>query len=167
MVSESIATLLEVIEKEQECCSRLIEVSKNEQQSLADNNLNVLNNQINNMQSAVKELHKLQSERKVLLESLATEMDIGVDNVTLHILVDHLDGQAADNLRTRFRDLLKTGETLYQVNQQTIYLINFSLDLVERQISAWTGALTENDGYGEDGKTTSDSSDNKIVEEKA
>jgi flagellar biosynthesis/type III secretory pathway chaperone len=167
MVSENIATLLDVIEKEQQCCTRLIEVSKNEQQSLAGNDLSILHKQINTMQAAVRELHELQVERKELLESLAKELEVSADNMTLYDLVDHLDGLSADNLRGRFRDLIRTGETLFRVNQQTIYLINFSLDLVERQISAWTGALTDSDGYGEDGQTISERPNAKIVEEKA
>ena len=81
--------------------------------------------------------------------------------------VDRLDGETADTLRSKFNELIKTGEHLYRVNQQTIYLINFSLDLVERQISAWTGAMTEPEGYGDDGQSRSGISDAKIVEEKA
>ena len=60
MLSENVASLLEVIGKERVCCDRLIEVNKNEQKSLVSNNLEALTGKTNDMQKAVGELQRLQ-----------------------------------------------------------------------------------------------------------
>jgi hypothetical protein len=166
MVTENLAALLDVLDAERLCCSRLVEVSRTEQESLAKNDADVLSGQINEMQAAVRELHGHQAQRNSLLESMAKELGLDADRLSLYDLADRLEGPPAENLRERFRELVRVGETLFRVNQQTIYLINFSLDLVERQIGVWTGALTEGDGYGRDGRTAPDPSETRIVEEK-
>lgn len=167
MVSERISVLLDVIDEERECCGRLIEVSRQEQESVVGNDLESLNHRVGDMREAVKNLHRLQNERKRLLESLAGELDLGTDGVSLGALISRLEPALADKVRAGFKRLAETGEMLYQVNQQTIYLINFSLDLIERQIGAWTGALARERGYGSDGRSTTSDPDAKIIEEKA
>lgn len=167
MKSENVASLLEVIVKERACCNRLIDVNRNEQKSLVDNNLESLSGRTSDMQKAVGELQRLQTERKKIISLLAKELGIDDDKISLNTLADKLDTDEASTLRGKFRELTRTGEVLYQLNQQTIYLINFSLDLLERQIGAWTGALTEDDGYRSDGQAKAGPLETRIVEEKA
>ena len=166
MVNENVVALLEVLEKEHDCCLKLIEVSKNEQRSLVNNNIDDLAERINDMQTAVNDLHELQGNRRELLQQLASSLDVQPEKISLNYLLDKLEGDIAEDLRSKTKNLARTSETLYQINQHTIYLINFSLNLIDRQINAWTDVLTERDGYDEEGKSTDRRSDAKIIEEK-
>ena len=166
MVNDNVVALLEVLEKEHDCCLKLIEVSKNEQKSLVDNNVDELTERINEMQASVNDLHELQRDRRALLRRLADSLNVQPEKISLNYLTDRLGGDAAEGLRSRITNLARTSETLYQINQHTIYLINFSLNLIDRQINAWTDALTEKEGYDDEGRSTERPSDLKIIEEK-
>jgi len=166
MISEKLESLLEVLDREKRCCERLISVGRCEQESLVANNVDALGDRVADMQQAVREMQELHVQRRDVVDGIAQYLDVRPDQVSLPAVADRLDPTSGQRLRERIRQLVRTGEALYATNQQTIYLINFSLNLVDRQIAAWTDALTPGNGYDAGGGTTR-ASDPAIVEEKA
>lgn len=166
MISEHVESLIDVLERERQTCEQLIAVGRSEQSSLVKHDADGLGEGIADMQQAVREMEELHAHRRELVERMAGELRIDPSNISLPAIADRLEEPGAGRLRAQIRSLVKTGQALYSVNQQTIYLINFSLDLVERQIAAWTDALTPGSGYDADGGATR-SNDPAIVEEQA
>jgi len=166
MARQSVSALFDILERERKCCAALIEVGKEEQRSLVENDLDELNMRTKEMQKAVSELSKLHRERKQQLDRLAEELGLDPERITIQEIINELRDESARALKTKVQELLTTGETLYRVNRQTIYLINFSLGLVDKQISNLADVLSEAEGYGEDGKSLPGKSRPKIVEGK-
>ena len=162
----SVSVLFDILERERQCCAALIEVGKEEQRSLVDNDLDKLNTRTKEMQKAVTDLSQLHQERKQHLDQIAEELGLDQSQVSLQEVISQLQDDSAQKLKIKVQELLKTGETLYRVNRQTIYLINFSMGLVDKQISNLADVLSETDGYGQDGKSVPGKTRPKIVEGK-
>lgn len=166
MLAENVKSLLDTLDQEQACCERLIEVSREEQESLVQSDLDALGERIADMQQAVREFQELRANRRELLDRLAGHLALKPGDLSLQVLAGHLDGDSAEAVRARARELARTAEALYRLNQNTIYLISFSLDLVDRQIGAWSDCLVRKDGYDQDGQSKSQASEATILEKK-
>ncbi len=166
MNTRTATALVETLERERACCERLIDVSRGEQASMVANDPDALARRIAEMQRALTELQAIHAERQKLVEALAGELGIDRERVSLPAIADRLDPETGRALRRTSHELMRVARALYRTNEQTLYLINFSLDLLDRQVRAWTQALTRDDGYDADGHSAR-SAEPTLVEEKA
>jgi len=165
MTSPNLSGLYEILEEEQACCAQLLEVSKQEQRSLVDNDLKTLDANTRKMQQAVEHLKNLHGERKRLLVQLGREFNMDFSDITFTGVIERLDEDTSKKLKDKLARLVRAGEALYRMNQQTIYLINFSMGLVDKQVELWSEVLTQGDGYDEQG-TSKRSRKSRIIEGK-
>jgi hypothetical protein len=83
MPRQNVSVLFDILERERKCCAALIEVGKEEQRSLIENDLEKLNMRTKEMQEAVSELSKLHRERRQHLDRLARELGLETEKLTL------------------------------------------------------------------------------------
>ncbi len=163
MESKEFKELIEVLNLEWECCLGLVEISRNEQRALVKHDTAALNEHIQDMQRTVTRMAELQAQRERLLPAAVKRFAAG-QPATLEVLARVApNGSELEEVAGR---LLTVARTLSQLNQQTIYLINFSLDLVDRQMGIWKGAIARDEGYTQEGASTSASAPS-LLESKA
>ncbi len=166
MRNATAATLIDTLDRERACCERLIEVSRAEQASMVANDPDALAERIEQMRRALAELQALHRERNRLVETLARSLGIARERVSLPAIAERLGVADGSALRRRTAELMRVARTLYQTNEQTLYLVNFSLDLIDRQVRLWTQVLTRDDGYDAEGHSAR-TAEPALVEEKA
>ena len=171
MNGDNVDLLVGAIDDERECCKSLIEASEAEQRSRVESDLDGIQASVAEMQRAVRELRQLQNLRERLMAAVAESVgDVDAStNVARRIeqLADGLPVAAAKRLRDSHRRLIKASNNLYRANQQTIYLIEFSLNLVDGQVAAWRNSLVERQGYDDGGRSRDRRSEARLFEDKA
>lgn len=167
MKQRTVAELIEVLELERKCSDRLIEISKKEQKQLLVGKAEEISACAREMQMVVKELEGYHRRRRALLDRLAEELHLASSSPSLSTVVAGLDRYQASLLREKINKLMTTSEILYRLNQHTIYLIKFCLDLNEQQALLWVEALCPSAGYDEKGEAKKEGGRAGILEGKA
>lgn len=146
---ERVETLCELMKEETEVCRELLELSKSEQKYLMKNDVEKLYSNTDRMKEIIDILKKNQVIRRDFMRDLGREMGIDGEQVTISTIGDRVPAGLSYKLKKISVDLVKIGERLYRANHNTIYLIDFSLDLLEQQNRLWAEIVSEKDeGYG-------------------
>lgn len=166
MLEKKAAELCSVMEAETRICRELVNLSETEQKHLMKNKVDKLVDNTRKMKKTVKELKRLQKLRNSFVMELGTGLDIDTDDITLANIIKRMEPGLRDKLSEIREELVEIGDRLLEVNHNTVYLINFSLDLLEQQSSLWKELATEkNDDYSREERD--DSTRSVAVEEKA
>ena len=151
-VEEKIEILCRTIAEETETCRKLIALTEEEQKYLVKDDVENLERNTEQMQMIVKALKSCQDERKRLIKEIGEMLNLSEHELSVSRIAEVVDGVLSKKLKEKSKDLVKTGEKLYKVNRNTLYLVGFSLELLEQQSKLWAELLSEQEGYGEDGK---------------
>ncbi len=152
---ERVETLCELMKEETEVCRELLELSKSEQKYLMKNDVEKLYGNTDRMKEIIDILKKNQVVRRDFMRDLGREMGIRGENVTISTIGERVPAGLSHKLKKISVDLVKIGERLYRANHNTIYLIDFSLDLLEQQNRLWAEIVSEKDeGYGVESRRT-------------
>jgi hypothetical protein len=137
-----------VMESETRICRELVNLSETEQKHLMKNKVEKLVDNTRRMKETVKELKRLQRIRNKFMMEMGNRLDMDTDDITLANIIRRLKPELRDKLIRTREELVETGDRLLEVNHNTVYLINFSLDLLEQQSNLWKELATEkNDEY--------------------
>jgi hypothetical protein len=166
ILEEKVMGLCSVMEDETRICRELVDLSESEQQHLMKNKVEQLVENTERMKMTVRELKRLQIMRNNCVNDLASSLNIDGEEVTLANIAKYLEPNLREMLIEVREELLRTGDKLLETNHNTVYLVNFSLDLLEQQSNLWKELATEkNENYSngeKEGNTCS-----VAVEEKA
>ena len=148
ILKDKILRLCEMMETETDVCGNLLKLSKSEQQYLMKNNVDTLIKNTKNMKDAVIKLKNLQELRRKFMEEVGTLLSIDSEDISVGNISDSLDGALKAELQKCGKKLVKAGDQLYESNHNTVYLVNFSLDLLEQQSELWKELASEDEkGY--------------------
>jgi hypothetical protein len=165
-IEEKVCDLCGRMTEETKRCRKLIEISRAEQDFLMKNDIDNLSMNTDKMKEVVEGLKKSQVARHELMKEIGRDLGIVSGKLSISRIEKAVDPALAERLREISKDLLKTGERLYRLNHNTIYLIDFSLDLLNQQSQLWAQLLSEEEGYQEEGKRASQTPVPLLVEEK-
>ncbi|MCD6379221.1 flagellar export chaperone FlgN [bacterium] len=168
ILNGKVLRLCEMMETETEMCTDLLELSKSEQHYLMKNKIDILLENTKKMKGAVIRLKELQKIRRKFMEEVGSLLAIDSEDVSVINITDSLYGDLKTKLLQCRKKLVKAGDRLYESNHNTVYLVNFSLDLLEQQSELWKELASAD----EEGYTDSSGKENKkayavAVEEKA
>ncbi len=151
-IGEKAEVLCSKIEEEVEVCRKLIELTEEEQRFLVKDDIENLERNTEEMKVILQALRSCQQIRKKLMEEMGKALKISGKKLTVAKIAERLGDEVARKLKEKSKELVKTGEKLYKVNRNTLYLVGFSLELLEQQSRLWAELLSDQEGYGEDGK---------------
>ena len=147
---QRVSDLCEIMTSETELCRELLELSRTEQGFLIKNDLENLASNTDRMKNAVEFLKKSQDNRHECMGSIAVLMEVETDKMTIRSIRENVRVTLSDKLKSTSRELMKIGERLYRTNHNTVYLIDFSLDLLEQQNKLWVELVSDKEeGYSD------------------
>ena len=153
VIDEKVSVLCNNMNDEIDNCRKLLELSKSEQQYLMKNDIENLSRNTDQMKTIIDALKKAQDERRTIMADLAETLGIDPKRVSINRIGKMLDEDQGRRLRETGKDLVRMGERLYRLNHNTIYLIEFSLDLLNQQSNLWAKLAAEQDkSYGAEGR---------------
>ncbi|MBD3180326.1 MAG: hypothetical protein GF417_12545 [Candidatus Latescibacteria bacterium] len=149
ILEQKVLGLCSVMESETRVCRELVDLSESEQQHLMKNKVDQLIDNTEKMKNTVRELKQLQKIRNEFVMDLGSSLELTSSNITLSNIVKCLTPDLSSMLNEVREELIRIGDKLLEANHNTVYLVNFSLDLLEQQSSLWKELATENnDDYG-------------------
>lgn len=151
-IEEKAEDLCRKIEEEVETCKKLINLTENEQRFLVKDDIENLEKNTEEMKTILQALRSCQQMRKKLTEEMGEALKVKANGLTVSKIAGKLGSALAQKLKEKSKELFETGERLYRVNRNTLYLVGFSLELLEQQSRLWAELLSDQEGYGEDGK---------------
>lgn len=166
ILEEKVIGLCSVMENETRICRQLVDLSESEQKHLMKNKVEKLVDNTEKMKETVRKLKTLQMIRNDLMMELGSALDIDDKEITISNIVRCLNPDLRNKLNMVKEELVQIGDQLLEVNHNTVYLVNFSLELLEQQSNLWKELATEGDeDYGNNGSR--DRTCSVAVEEKA
>lgn len=145
-----VSDLCDIMNSETDLCRELLELSRTEQGFLIKNDLENLANNTDRMKSAVEFLKESQDSRHECMGSIASLMEVEEDKMTIRSIRENVRVTLSEKLKNTSRELTKVGEKLYRTNHNTVYLIDFSLDLLEQQNRLWVELVSDKEeGYSD------------------
>ncbi|MBN1164359.1 MAG: flagellar export chaperone FlgN [Candidatus Krumholzibacteriota bacterium] len=157
-IRENVENLCNMMAEETKICRELLELSKTEQQFLMKNDVENLSRNTDKMKSIIQILKRSQGFRRIFMNDIAQGVGLKVEKITISSLSQSVDEDLSKRLRQASILLMKIGERLYRANHNTVYLIDFSLDLLEQQNKLWSDLVSEKEeGYkGSDQKRSTE-----------
>ncbi|MBN2071815.1 MAG: flagellar export chaperone FlgN [Candidatus Krumholzibacteriota bacterium] len=166
-IEDRVEELCEMMNEEASVCRELLELSRIEQEYLMKNDIENLSVNTEKMKRIVQVLKRNQAARHSYMDDIAINLEKDVGTVTISAISREVDPELSSKLKDTSRELIKVGERLYRSNHNTIYLIDFSLDLLEQQNKLWAELVSdEKEGYSANGKKGNRKSHPLLVEEK-
>ncbi|GEM_PF-2131498 len=162
-----ISSLCRLMREETGQCRELLKLAKSEQDLLMGNDIDGLSRNTELMNENIRTLKSCQISRRRLIREIGGDLGIEPQAISIGTIGKEVDTDLLEELEKTSKDLVETGEKLYRVNHNTIYLIGFSLDLLEQQSRLWTEIATEEEGYCEEGKRVKGSASPLFIEKKA
>jgi hypothetical protein len=166
MVEQKVTVLCGKMVEESDHCRKLLDLSRAEQNFLMKNDADNLSRNTDKMKIIIEALKTNQLERRRLMKEIGTGLGVKAGKLSIGRIKKAISGELASKLEKSSKDLVETGESLYRVNHNTIYLIKFSLDLLNQQNQVWAELLSENEGYAEKGNKAKGMTYPLLVEEK-
>jgi len=163
---ELIEKLSDKMAEETSVYRELIRLTEEEQKFLVRDDVEHLARNTEEMNAIIEALKKCQADRKRLVTEVGAALGIEPEGLSISSIAERLETDVADELKERSKDLVRTGEKLYMANRNTVYLVSFSLDLLEQQSKLWAELLTEQEGYGRSGKAHESDTSPLLVQEK-
>jgi activator of HSP90 ATPase len=168
ILNNKVLKLCEMMETETDVCTDLLKLSKSEQRYLMRNKIDILLENTKKMKEAVIRLKKLQQLRREFMKEVGSLLSIDSEDISVINITDSLDGDLKTKLQKCGKKLVKVGDQLYESNHNTVYLVNFSLDLLEQQSELWRElASADEEGYKDSSGKENKKTYAVAVEEKA
>ncbi len=165
-IEEEVHILCGKIAEETRRCRELLELTRAEQEFLMKNDIENLSRNTDSMKKAIGVLKRSQLERRELMEAIGCKIGVGPEKLSIKRIEKEINSELAHRLEEISKDLVKTGERLFRLNHNTIYLIDFSLDLLDQQSRLWAQLISEEEGYQEEGQRVQGTTGPVFVEEK-
>ncbi len=166
-MEDRVLSLCEIMKNETEVCRELLDLSNAEQEYLIKSDIDSLARNTDRMKAVIENLKQSQASRHRYMDEIASEMDIAVDAMTIKTIRTLVKSDLSEKLHKTSRELMKIGERLYRANHNTVYLIDFSLELLDQQNRLWAELVSDKkEGYAEKGNKPGAHTYPLIVEKK-
>ncbi len=165
-VEGMVSSLYGAIMREVSSCRKLLDLSKAEQKFLMENDVESLSANTGEIREIVLKLKSNQKKRKELMSKIGVELDLQPEELSLINIGELIKPELSKRLQEAGKKLLEVGEKLYRSNHNTIYMVKFSLDLLQQQSKMWAELAAEEEVYGQGGEQSENEVDPLFVQEK-
>lgn len=153
MDTSKISELLEILEKEANVYSDILDISKNKTNVVVEGKVAELESIVKLEQSLIMKLRKLEDHREKLIGSISAEIGAHPSKMTVSELANLLGSEQSERLKNAQNSLKGTIDRLQNTNELNSRLINNSLEYIEFSINLLTAAGALNNSYGSNGRT--------------
>lgn len=161
-------TLTGVLEKEYEQYRRIFELVKQEQTVLANADINGLEENLRNQQVLIQAINKLESKRLQELKVIGVYLEAVPEKLKLSTIVENVPedlSQQLVDLERKFKSVL---QEILKINKSNKFLINRSLQFIDKNIQVFFGAMEEKGVYTPNNtRTQLSSKTNHLVDRRA
>jgi hypothetical protein len=165
-VEGMVSHLYRAILREVDSCKELLTLSKAEQRFLMENNVDSLSSNTEKIRKIVIELKRNQKDRKDLMNEIGRRLDVKQEKLSLKYIGELIKPPLNKQLQEAGEELVRVGEKLYRSNHNTIYMVKFSLDLLQQQSRMWAELSADEELYGDHGEHGGSDMNPVFVQEK-
>lgn len=149
-----IDELIDILNKEAAIYEGVLKLSKNKTDTIVAGKVAELEGITRLEQSMILQMGKLESEREKLIEKLASQLKIPVEEITISSLEKLLHKEQAGRLRACHRSLDKVLKELSDTNGLNSRLIKNSLDYIDFSINLLANSSSAGNLYGNAGQAS-------------
>lgn len=165
-VEVMVSNLYRAIMREVNSCKELLTLSQAEQKFLMENNVESLSSNTEKIRKIVIELKHNQKDRRDLMNKIGQKLDVKPEKLSLKYIGKMIKPELNEQLQEAGNELVEVGEELYRSNHNTIYMVKFSLDLLQQQSKMWAELSADEEIYGDHGEQSSGDVNPVFVQEK-
>lgn len=136
---DSLQKIVDILDKECELYSILLDLSKKKTQVIVDADIGELEKIVEMEERLIFELRSLEDKREDLVSGFAEQQGIASEDVTVSYLVSQSEGQIKEKLKQLQNRLHSIIEEQKQVNQINERLIRNNLEFIDFSIGLITG----------------------------
>ena len=152
MSDSLIVRLIEIINAEIRCFHRLLELLKQEQKAIVEDDLEGLELSVLSQQSVASEAQMLEAERMQVVEELSSRLNMDPGNFSLARLLEVVESSQGEELSRMRETLLELNEKIRITNENNAFLVRQSMRYTERCIDILTGQPAGRRTYGQFGR---------------
>jgi len=154
-LEKHVKKLSEIIEKEYTLYKEVFKLVKEEQTVIVNADLDSLTANLRKQQIMMDKINKLETKRLQELEVLAIYLGTTPENLKISYIASKTPGECGVELsekETKFKSLI---EEILKLNRSNQFLINNSLQFLDKNIQVFFGAIDTNKGIYKNPKTKS------------
>jgi len=146
-LEKHVRTLSDILEKEYKLYKQIFDLIKKEQSVLVSADIEKLEKNLYQQQQLTVEINKLEVKRLEELEVIGIYLGMLPERIKLAEIARHVDKDIAENL-LKHEKLFKTVlQGILKLNKNNKFLIDRSLQFIEKNVQAFFGALEEKGLY--------------------
>lgn len=126
--------LIEIINREVVCLENFMTLLTKEQQLLAENNIQSLQNSVGEQEKAILEAEKLEKERIKLTDQIASNLKLNKEETNLSRLIQLLEESYSTQLKELQKTLLHLYQKVERQRRKNEFLIRQSMGMVDRNM---------------------------------
>jgi flagellar biosynthesis/type III secretory pathway chaperone len=138
-----LGKFLEILSREVECYSTLVELLQEERRYIASNDVDRLNEVLKRQNTVILEIKALEEARRALMRKFSEILDLPFEELTLMRLTDVVDEPYSEIL-SRYGDLIdELTVKIQELNADNSYLIDKSIEYIVGALHIFvsTGAI--------------------------
>ena len=152
-LEKHVQALLEIIEKEYGQYKRIFELVKQEQSVLVNADISGLEKNMREQQTFLSGINKLEEKRLQELEVIGIYLGTVPEQLKFAAIADNVPGdlsQAIIELERNFKSVI---QEILKINKSNNFLINRSLQFIDKNVQAFFGAMEDKGVYSPDTST--------------
>ena len=158
-----VAELTDIIQKEIDLFTQLLETLEEEQRALVTQQVDRIEELSRRKHELAEHSGKLEVVRIALVEKLAADLQEEPGSVTLKNLVDQVRDPHANRLREMRETLITVHERIRRANRQNSALIRQSMKYIDKSLQILSGGEGQTGIYQQSGKIAGGSTSGKGV----
>jgi len=163
----SLEKLVEIMEREYELHSSLLELSHKKTNVIVDGKINDLEKLVETEQYLVLQLVNLEGERESCVEDLARQLNMDSKDVTVSHLISLAEGELKERLEELQQLLSKQVNEQKRINQLNERLIKNNLEYINFSLGLLTGRDQAGNIYNRTGGTVSKQQERNLIDKEA
>lgn len=152
MEPDLIATLIDLIKREEQQLSDFLDLLEQQKQLLVKNDIDEFERLVAKQEVLIREIRELEEQRIAQVRRIAQDMDLQESELTITRLVEMSLGEVSEELRTAKQTMNGLVNRVRRATQVNQYLIKRSLNLNHRTIDILIDESLRDVTYEKDGK---------------
>lgn len=153
-MNKGINELTALLCQESKVYSDILQISKNKTKIIVEGKISELENIVKLEQSLVLQLGRLEVQRESIVQKISDQMGINQTELTLSGIIENVQGEAVQKLKTCQEALVNNVTELKGSNELNSKLIKSSLDYIEFSVNLMAGASATSNNYGNTGEVS-------------
>ena len=159
-----VEELIVIISKEIEAFNQLLKTLREKQRAIVEGEIERLNKSVHNESELANQTKSLEAQRIERTKALAEKLSLNNLNPRLSEIIEKVEEKYAQRLKEQ-RDLLRSlVQNIQNLNKSNQYLLNYSLEFIEKSMELLLSGHETVTLYQKNGKIQKDVKKHKILD---